>query len=72
MQSKAKSFVEALVNTLIGYFITLVVSPFIYWLNNIEMNFLQMNGIVACFTIVSIARQYIIRRFFNNKIDNQK
>lgn len=72
MQSKSKSLLEAITNIAIGYFITMLVSPVIYWINDIDMNFVQMNGIVACFTIVSIIRQYIIRRFFNNKIDGTK
>lgn len=64
-QSKSKSFIEALTNTFIGYITTLIVSPFIYWICNVEVTIGQMSSVTLLFTIVSILRNYIIRRWFN-------
>lgn len=54
-----------MVNTFVGLLITILVSPFIYWLCDIEMSFPKMNMVAALFTVVSIIRNYIIRRWFN-------
>ena len=67
MQSKKQSFIEAVVNTAIGLVITFLCSLFIYPLCGIEASLGSMGGVTICFTVVSIIRQYIIRRFFNKK-----
>ncbi len=64
-QSKKNSFIEACVNTAIGFIITLACSFFIYPLCGVNISVSSMSGVTACFTIVSIVRQYIIRRYFN-------
>lgn len=66
-QSKKGSFVEACVNTAIGFLITLASSPFIYSACGVPVSPTKMTAITACFTAVSVARSYIIRRFFNKK-----
>ncbi len=68
MQSKKNSFIEALVNTFIGLVITMIVSPAIYWMCNVNMSYTQMTLATVLFTIVSVLRNYIIRRWFNQKI----
>lgn len=65
MQTKKNSFIEACVNTLIGFIITMACSFFIYPLCGVTASVGSMGGVTACFTLISIARQYIIRRFFN-------
>lgn len=67
MQTKKNSFIEACVNTAVGFLITLVISFFVYPLCGIQASIGSMSGVTACFTIVSILRQYIIRRYFNKK-----
>ncbi len=67
MQSKKNSFIEALVNTFIGFIITLGCSFFIYPLCGVKASIGSMSGVTFCFTIISIIRQYVIRRFFNKK-----
>lgn len=65
LQSKKKSFVESLVNTLIGLLTTLLLSPLVYWICDVEITYPKMTWVTIIFTFVSILRNYIIRRFFN-------
>ncbi len=67
MQTKRNSFLEACLNTLVGFLITLCCSFFIYPLCGVKASLGSMSGVTACFTVVSVARQYIIRRYFNKK-----
>lgn len=70
-QTKKTSFLEACVNTAIGFGITLACSPFIYGACGIPVSPAKMTLVTACFTAVSVIRGYVIRRFFNNKIDKK-
>lgn len=65
-QSRLASLVEALVNTFVGFFITMAVLPMVNYLCGIEMSFTQASASTILFTIISIIRGYVIRRFFNN------
>lgn len=65
-QTRLQSLVEALVNTFIGFFITMSVLPLINWLLGIQMNLTQASLSTILFTLVSILRGYVVRRFFNN------
>lgn len=67
MQSKKRSFKEAIVNTFIGMMITFTISPFLYWIHNVKISYPVMGSLTISFTIVSIIRNYIIRRIFNKK-----
>lgn len=64
-QSKRNSFIEAVVNTFIGFMTTLIVSPFIYWVCDVKISYPKMTWVTVAFTIVSVIRNYIIRRWFN-------
>ena len=66
-QSKKNSFIEAVVNTFIGFMTTLVVSPFIYWVCAVEISYPKMTWVTVAFTVVSVIRNYVIRRWFNKK-----
>lgn len=68
VQSKRDSFIEAIVNTLIGFTITCLVSPFIYWISGVEIKMGQIGIVTFWFTMVSVLRNYFIRRWFNGKI----
>lgn len=66
MQSKTISLVEAILNTLSGLFVAYFVWIFIVspiW--GIEMSTIDIFGINAVFTVVSVARSYLWRRLFN-------
>ena len=66
MQTKISSFVETMMNVLTGFFITLIISPFIYMACGIEASPAKMTYATLLFTVVSIVRGYVIRRWFNN------
>lgn len=70
-QSKSRSWKEAWVNIFIGYSINfcanLIVFPMFGY--NISIHDNLMIGVV--FTFISLARQYIIRRWFNKNDDEQ-
>lgn len=65
-QSKAESFVEAIVNTTVGLTVTMIALPLVNGLLGISMSVGQMSLSTVIFTGISIARGYIIRRFFND------
>jgi hypothetical protein len=65
-QSKLESLVEAIVNTFIGFFVTMVFLPIVNYLLGISMNLSQASASTAIFTLISVARGYLVRRFFNN------
>lgn len=68
MQSRLGSFVEACINVLIGFWINffanLVILPMVGFHISIAQNFY----IGLLYTLVSVARSYCIRRWFNGYI----
>ena len=67
-QTKKGSLYEAVINTFIGFFITLALAPIVYPIFGHSFSMQQNLGIAAFFTIVSILRGYVVRRWFNGKI----
>lgn len=67
-QSRLSSFVEACINTLIGFILSIALSFVVYPLFGAHFTLAQNAGITAIFTIASIARGYIVRRYFNDRI----
>tara|TARA_R100001244_G_scaffold129136_1_gene100364 strand:+ start:779 stop:1093 length:315 start_codon:yes stop_codon:yes gene_type:complete len=68
MQSKRQSFIESLTNLAVGYTISLISLFLIFPIMGIESS-MGKNVIITCyFTVISLARSYIIRRYFNKKI----
>jgi len=65
-QSKIESLIEACVNTIVGFLITISFLPIVNYICGIEMTAKQMSLSTFLFTIISVARGYFIRRFFNN------
>lgn len=65
MQTRWGSFVEANANLAVGYTVNvlanLAIFPFFGW----EITFLQSLHVGVWFTFVSLARQYVLRRWFN-------
>lgn len=70
MQSRYQSFIEALLNTLIGYVVALTSQLLIFPLFGIKVSFAENLLIGGYFTIISIVRSYAIRRWFNTKLHN--
>jgi hypothetical protein len=67
-QTRKQSLIESVINTAIGFLITLALAPVIYPLFGHSFTFSQNLGITAIFTFTSIARGYVVRRGFNARI----
>lgn len=63
-QSRRGSLTEALVNVLAGYVIALVTQRLAYPLFGIHTALATDGAIALLFTLVSLARSYMIRRLF--------
>ncbi len=68
MQSRLGSFVEALVNVFIGFWINFLANLVILPLVGFHITLLQNAYIGVLYTVVSVARSYCIRRWFNSYI----
>ena len=66
-QNKKQSFIESVIQTAIGLTTSFIIQLVIYPLMNIPVTIGQNITITLVFTIVSILRGYIIRRYFNKK-----
>ena len=67
-QSRLESAIEAGVNIGSGFLVALVVWFFIAPLYGYEITFVDNIGLTSIFTVVSITRSYIWRRFFEARI----
>jgi hypothetical protein len=66
-QSRIDSFAEAVTNTAIGFVVSLITWIFVARAYGIPMTFLTNLSITAIFTVVSIVRQYVLRRIFDGR-----
>lgn len=67
MQSKRESMIETLMNVGIGWFISFIANMLVLPLFGYNINLTDGILISIIFTIISIVRGYLIRRFFNSK-----
>ena len=67
MQTKKQSLIESLTSTTIGIIIGIVLNLTILPVFGYPVSFSDSLWISVIFTIVSIVRSYIIRRWFNSK-----
>ena len=67
MQTRVDSLMEALTNIAIGSGISLVSWQSIAYAYGLPMPFGENLQITGWFTIISVARQYILRRMFDGK-----
>ncbi len=70
MQSKKNSLIESFTNVMVGYGIAIVSQLIIFPIFDIHITLSENFLIGLWFTIISIIRSYIIRRWFNNRIIN--
>lgn len=68
MQSRKESFIEAVVNTVIGFVVSFAAWPVIAWKCDMAYDNAQHWEMVFWFTVLSVARGYAVRRWFNNRI----
>ena len=64
-QTKKHSFTEAIANVVVGFFVSIVGQLLIFPLVGIPANWHQNLQIAGLFTILSILRTYLLRRYFN-------
>lgn len=65
-QTKFGSFVEAKANIVVGFGINFVANLIVLPLFGFQVTVVDAFGIGVIFTFVSLARSYLLRRFFNN------
>lgn len=65
-QTRLVSLIETLLNTAIGFAVSFIAWPIAAAITGIQYNHGQHWAMVIIFTAISIARGYIIRRWFNN------
>ena len=64
-QSRKASLLEAILNTLIGFWISVLANLFLLPLWGLKVSLVQSIEIGVVFTFVSILRSYLLRRAFN-------
>lgn len=67
MQTKTESFTEASINIVIGYITAIISQLLVFPLFSIEVSLLTNLQIGLYFILISLARSYLIRRYFNYK-----
>ena len=68
MQSRLGSLIESGINFLIGYFVALISQIVLFPFFGIHVDLQTNLWIGAWFTLISLARSYVIRRWFNARI----
>lgn len=66
-QTKRLSLIESVTQTCIGFLVSLLVQVIIYPLMGIPVTISQNIVITAVFTVVSIVRGYLIRRWYERR-----
>jgi hypothetical protein len=64
-QTRLESFLESIVNILIGYFVALISQIIVFPMVDIDVPITTNLVIGLWFTLISLARSYVIRRWFN-------
>ncbi len=68
MQSRKSSFIEAMINVVIGYVVSFIGQLLIYPAFGANFSLMDNVYIGLLFMVLSLARSYILRRFFNKLI----
>jgi len=68
VQTRLSSFYESLINTLIGYSVALASQLLIFPMVGIHIPLTTNMWIGLWFTVISLIRSYVIRRWFNARI----
>ena len=71
-QTKKHSVAEAVINVLVGMVTSLLVQVVIFPLFNIRMSAADNINLCLIFTVVSVIRSYLLRRFFNWLMLNER
>lgn len=68
MQTKKHSFVESCVNVIVGYCVALLSQLLVFPMFDIHVSLETNLYIGLWFTLISLIRSYLIRRFFNKMV----
>lgn len=71
-QTKLESAIEVVVNVLIGYVVATASQIMIFPLFGVFLPLSDNLLIGAYFTVISIVRGYVVRRFFNRKTNETR
>jgi hypothetical protein len=71
-QTKTHSFLESLTNVSVGYLVALASQLLIFPLYGIHISLSDNIAIGVWFTVISIIRSYVLRRWFNKVTRLQK
>ena len=67
MQSKKDSLIESLTSTTIGWLIGVILNLTVLPLFDYDITVVDSLWVSLIFTVVSVIRDYVIRRWFNSK-----
>ena len=67
MQSKSESMIETLTSVFVGWLIGVILNLTILPLFDYNITVVDSLWVSLIFTVVSVIRGYVIRRFFNSK-----
>lgn len=67
MQSRTMSFIEAVTNVVVGFALAVLTQVLVFPVFGIAVTFDQNVSIAVIFTLVSLARGYVLRRVFNRR-----
>lgn len=67
-QTRLVSLIEATINTATGFMVSFALWPIAAYITGIEYTATQHWSVVAIFTASSVARSYVVRRFFNAEL----
>lgn len=65
MQTRLSSFVEAWFNVAIGYLVAVAANAIVLPAFGYDVSLGDAFGIAVVFTLISLARSYVLRRVFN-------
>ena len=68
MQSRLMSLIESLTNVAIGMVVSFFGQIVVSRWYNLPLNVAQNMQIVLFFTVLSVARSFVVRRWFNRRI----
>lgn len=68
VQSRLSSFYEAVFGTAIGFLLSFGAGFVIYPLFGFEISAAANFKIIALFTVISVVRAYVLRRWFNARL----
>jgi hypothetical protein len=67
-QSRLGSFIESVMNVFIGYGVALLSQVLVFPLFGIHVPLRTNLALSAWFTVISLVRSYVIRRWFNSRL----